>query len=134
MSWLFSGDVLGRFLNPQKRRAEATGDTDLLVVRRGMSPAFYFFCRIFAGERRLLMVEDRRVRNRRLRQRPTPSTDRREYDERRRATATMSHTDFWVVPGNRVDDAPAVSRPSSTSALHRSDSTARKHSHMRPAP
>ena len=85
------------FLRRLFNRREPAEDSEsyaLLVVRRGMSPAFHFFCSIFAKERGLVVVDDRRMTTRRRRQHPTPTTDRRHYQERR----AISRLDFWVVP------------------------------------
>ena len=99
-----------RLFNRRKYANEAENH-DLLVVRRGMSPAFYFFCSMFAKERGLAVVEDRRKKDRRRRQRPTPSTDRRTYAERR-AASRQTKEDFWVVRGTREEDvvAPSMTR------------------------
>jgi hypothetical protein len=51
---------------------------DLLVVRRGMSPAFYFYCQIIAAQQGLLVVEDRRA-------------------QRRHSDPPLWCQDFWVV-------------------------------------
>lgn len=68
MAWLVrAGGVLGRRWGRLLRKPP---DRDLLVVRKGMSLAYYFFCKMFAQERGLAMVLDRRRQSRRRRQRP----------------------------------------------------------------
>jgi hypothetical protein len=69
---------------------------DLLIVRKGLSPAYYFFCKMFAQERGLTMVLDRRRESRRRRQRPTPSIDRRSED-RRKPESILDKDEFVVV-------------------------------------
>lgn len=99
MGWLNSASGAFRhILRSRKRRkgAEAAATRDLMIVRRGMSPAFYFFCRLFASENSLHVVPDRRAADRRRRQRATPSIDRRRFD-RRMAENQWMKEDFLVV-------------------------------------
>lgn len=53
-----------------------------MIIRSGSSPSFYFFCRVFAKERNLVVLPDRRVGDRRRRQRATAAVDRRAQDRR----------------------------------------------------
>jgi hypothetical protein len=96
------GGVWQRLFNRRESTAAAGAGQDLLVVRLGMSPAFHFFCRIFAREHHLKVVPDRRATDRRDRERPCPSTERRLTDRRRRALEGV--VDFWVVRGDRTED------------------------------
>jgi hypothetical protein len=98
MRWLSS--ARGAFRHILTRGKRRTGsDTvarDLMIVRRGLSPAFYFFCRLFAKENGLTVVPDRREGDRRHRQRPTPTIDRRRFD-RRLAENRLVKEDFLIV-------------------------------------
>jgi len=99
MGWLNSASGAFRhILKSRKRRkgADAAASYDLMIVRSGMSPAFYFFCRLFANEHGLHVVPDRRAVDRRHRQRATPSIDRRRFD-RRTAENQWVKEDFLVV-------------------------------------
>jgi len=98
MTWLTSaGGAIRGFLNggnPVARPASAS--TDLMIVRTGLSPAFYFYCQVFATERRLQLVPDRRAGDRRHRQRPEASMDRRRSD-RRTTGGRWLKEDFVIV-------------------------------------
>jgi len=106
MGWLTSASGAFRhILKRRKRRkgADAAATRDLMIVRRGMSPAFYFFCRLFANENGLHVVPDRRAADRRLRQRAAASIDRRRFD-RRKAESQWMKEDFLVVRDPRSGD------------------------------
>lgn len=118
MGNMFSARRILRRLFNRRKPADEAESHDLLVVRRGMSPAFYFFCTLFAKERGLVVVEDRRRKERRRRQRPTPATERRQYAERRSGSRNVKE-DFWVVPGSRVEDGAAPGEASDTLDLSR---------------
>jgi hypothetical protein len=98
-----AGGFLGRIWRWLRRERPAR---DLLVVRKGLSPAYYFFCKMFAQERGLVMVLDRRRESRRRRQRPTASIDRRAED-RRKPESTLDKDDFVVVKAA----GPATAKP-----------------------
>jgi hypothetical protein len=74
---------------------------DLMIVRRGLSPAFYFYCHVFAKEHGFAVVPDRRLRDRRRRQRSTPTIDRRNLEERRGEPVRWRHEDFIIAPDPR---------------------------------
>ena len=105
MGWLSSAG--GAFRHILKRRTQRKGSgtalRDLMIVRRGMSPAFYLFCRLFANENGLKVVPDRREADRRHRQRDTPSIDRRRFD-RRLAENQWAREDFLIVRDPRKGD------------------------------
>ena len=84
MGWLNSTGGAIRHIFRKRERAipELPPKPDLMIVRRGLSPSFYFFCHVFAKEHGLTVVPDRRTRNRRRRQRATPTIDRRAQDRR----------------------------------------------------
>ena len=107
MRWLGGAAALiGRIWRWLRRERPAR---DLLVVRKGLSPAYYFFCKMFAQERGLVMVLDRRRESRRRRQRPTPSIDRRAED-RRKPESTLDEVDFVVVTALTAGAAKVESR------------------------
>jgi hypothetical protein len=94
MTWLEgAGGLVGRIWRWLRRERPAR---DLLIVRKGLSPAYYFFCKMFAQERGLDMVLDRRREPRRRKQRPTPTIDRRAAD-RRNPESNLDKDDFCVV-------------------------------------
>ncbi|HVF41246.1 MAG TPA: hypothetical protein VM939_15185 [Gemmatimonadaceae bacterium] len=68
----------------------------LMIVRRGMSPAFHFFCGVFAREHGFEVVPDRRQRDRRDRPVPTSIFDKRRSD-RRVINQSFGKQDFIVV-------------------------------------
>jgi hypothetical protein len=84
MGWLTStGDVLRHLFRKREREGrEPKPKPDLMIVRRGLDPSFYFFCHVFAKEHNLVVVPDRRLNDRRRRQRATPTIDRRAQDRR----------------------------------------------------
>ena len=99
MGWLNSASGAFRHILKSRKKGKGAGAAvtyDLMIVRRGMSPAFYFFCRLFANENGLHVVPDRRAADRRYRQRATPSIDRRRFD-RRMAENQWVKEDFLVV-------------------------------------
>jgi len=107
MTWLTSagGVVRNFFIRGQSPVSRDSANADLMIVRAGLSPAFYFFCQVFAKERRLQFVSDRRVNDRRHAQRPEPGLDRRQLD-RRMAENSGFQEDFRVV---RRDSRPGGS-------------------------
>ena len=97
MGWLSrAGGVLSIFGNRQRAEIAPAPEQDLMIVRRGLSPAFYFFCNIFATERGMKLVPDRRVKERRRWQRAAPASDRRRNDRRSNA-APWPKEDFIIV-------------------------------------
>ena len=118
MSWLnVAGGAATRLWRWMRRDKP---DRDLLVVRKGLSPAFYFFCKMFAQERGLEMVLDRRRDERRRRQRPTASIDRRAQERRGAESNALEKDDFCVVKGQRTSpsDEPPHGRPKSRRSDH----------------
>ncbi|MEX2016326.1 MAG: hypothetical protein WD873_06775 [Candidatus Hydrogenedentales bacterium] len=101
MSWLTSANgVLAHILRNRKPAdIPPTPEPELLIVRPGLSSAFYFFCDVFARERGLRLVPDRRAKERRRHQRAT-SIDRRQHDRRQRFSQ-WSKEDFIVVRNPR---------------------------------
>lgn len=84
MGWLGSASGVLRHLfriGPREQQLPKP-KPDLMIVRRGLSDAFYFFCHVFAKEHGLKVIPDRRVHDRRRRQRATPTIDRRHVDRR----------------------------------------------------
>ena len=121
MNWLFSSNsVVGRLFSWGRDESGPEGEPDLLVVRRGLSPAFYFFCQLFAKENQLVVVPDRRQKSRRRRQRPCPTTDRRQsYDRRGAGPIEVQRQDFWVVRRKRPMDGAldvSVFQPASSAS------------------
>jgi hypothetical protein len=102
MDWLSSAGGTFREILDRRKQASDSGDAaaDLMIVRRGMSPAYYFFCRLFAQENGLKVMPDRRAADRRRRQRPTASIDRRRLD-RRKADNHFVRQDFLIVRHSR---------------------------------
>jgi hypothetical protein len=83
MGWLNPVGVFRQiFRKRESANREPRPQPDLMIVRRGLSPSYYFFCRVFAKERNLAVVPDRRMRDRRRHQRATPTIDRRAQDRR----------------------------------------------------
>jgi hypothetical protein len=84
MGWFTSTGSAFRQIFRKRERVtpEPKPKPDLMIVRRGLSDAFYFYCHVFAKEHNLAVVPDRRVRDRRRRQRSTPTIDRRAQDRR----------------------------------------------------
>lgn len=101
-----AGGFVGRIWRWLRRERPAP---DLLVVRKGLSPAYYFFCKMFAQERGLTMVLDRRRESRRRRQRATPTIDRRAED-RRRPESSLDKDDFVVVKASEAVAAKVKSK------------------------
>jgi hypothetical protein len=69
---------------------------DLIIVRRALSPAYYFFLQTFAATNRLALLQDRRIDERR-RQLMRKFGDRRHGDRRGAEPPTWSQGDFIVV-------------------------------------
>lgn len=90
-----------------RKRDRATREpgptSDLMIVRRGLSPSFYFFCQVFAKEHNLVVVPDRRAHDRRRRERATPTIDRRAQDRRGEPPRWRSE-DFIVLRDPRRAD------------------------------
>lgn len=109
MNWLTSATTAVRNVLKKDeavdRKHEST-PSGLLIVKRGLSPAYYFFCGVFAKERGLEVVPDRRVNERRRWQRELPPDDRRSNDRRRES---WPNNEFTVVsapqdtPGTPAD-------------------------------
>ena len=96
--FLFGNGVVQRLFSGW-RLGEPARRPGLLVVRRGMSPAFHFFCEVLANQCSCVVVEDRRQGGRRHRQGETV-VERRHRDERRRADFRAE--DFWIIGGDRI--------------------------------
>ena len=95
MTWpKIAGGAVGAWWRWVRRE---TPNRDLLIVRKGLRPEFYFFCNMFARERGLMMVLDRRRTDRRRRQRPTASIDRRSHERRGLETNALDRDDFCIV-------------------------------------
>jgi hypothetical protein len=78
MTWLEgAGGLVGRTWRWLRRERPAP---DLLIVRKGLSPAYYFFCKMFAQERGLEMM-----------------LDRRRAEDRRKPESNLDKDDFCVV-------------------------------------
>ena len=92
-----AGDVVGLF----ERLKHAQPQTDqlgaLLIVPRGLAPDFYFFCDVFAKQRRATLVVDRRVDERRRLPRDVPLDRRREHDRRGHPPSTWIEGSFVLV-------------------------------------
>jgi hypothetical protein len=74
------------------------GKMERLIVRRSLSPAYYFFLQNFADANRITVTVDRRIEERRRHVRRTFGERRRE--ERRGAVPlSWSEGDFIVVRG-----------------------------------
>ena len=91
-----SGVLRHIFRNRKWAEQEPKPEPDLMIVRGGLSPTFYFFCNVFAKERGMELVPDRRATERRRRQRATASIDRRQND-RRQHSSHWPHEDFIIV-------------------------------------
>ena len=76
-------------------QTERTGN--IIIVRRGFPPHFYFFCDIFARQHQATIVCDRRAMNRRLRH-LRYFTNRRSDDRRGSPPASWQAGDFIWVP------------------------------------
>ena len=97
MGWFSrASGVLRSFGNRKRVEGAPAPEQDLMIVRRGLSPAFYFFCNVFAKEHDMKLVPDRRVNERRRWQRATPPSDRRQNDRRSNA-APWPKEDFIIV-------------------------------------
>ena len=68
----------------------------VMILRRGFSPAFYFFCQVFAKEHDLEVLTDRRMSNGRRRLDNSTTADRR-YADRRADSQWPKQQDFSVV-------------------------------------
>ena len=110
MGWLTSTGGVFRHIFRRRERAkrEPKPKPDLMIVRRGLSDAFYFYCHVFAKEHNLAVVPDRRVHERRRRQRATPTIDRRAHD-RRGDPVKWPSEDFIIVRDPRRTPRPEES-------------------------
>lgn len=106
MGWMLTSKrVVGRLFGRSKR-TEPQGEaaSEVLIVRRDMSPQYYFFFEIFAKQNRLNVVVDRRVDERRSR----PGhvfAERRSSDRRGPPPPTWDEGDI-VIPHDRQVEAP----------------------------
>jgi hypothetical protein len=102
MGWLNSTGGVIRHIFRKRERAipESPTNPDLMILRGGLSPSFYFFCQVFAKEHGLTAVPDRRTRDRRHAQRTTPTFDRRAQ-ERRGELVRWPLEDFIIVRDKR---------------------------------
>ncbi len=67
----------------------------MLIVRRGLSAAYYRFLTMFAVHRGLTVVLDRRVRDRR-RQPATTAQERRHLERRQAPPKTWETADYLI--------------------------------------
>ena len=72
------------------------GEIERLIVRRALSPAYYFFLQSFASANRIQLVIDRRVAERR-RQTHRGFGERRQFDRRGSIPVSWAQGDFIVV-------------------------------------
>lgn len=101
MRWFGSATgILRQFFSRSRAEELPKPNPDLMIVRRGLSDAFYFYCHVFAKEHGLKVVPDRRASDRRRRQRATPTIDRRQLD-RRGTPVNWPTEDFIIVPDPR---------------------------------
>ena len=107
MAWLSSANGVFRqiFRKRERVKPQPKPKPDLMIVRRGLSDAFYFYCHVFAKEHNLAVVPDRRLRERRRRQRATPTIDRRNID-RRGEPVKWPFEDFIIVRDPRRTPRP----------------------------
>lgn len=102
---LTSKRVVGRLFGRSKRTEQQDeAGSEVLIVRRDMSPQYYFFFEIFAKQNRLNVVVDRRVDERRSR----PGhvfAERRASDRRGPPPPTWDEGDI-VIPHDRQVEAP----------------------------
>lgn len=107
MGWFSSASGVVRDILGHEKRKPGNDNiaSGLLIVRRGFSPAYYFFCDVFAKEHGLRVVPDRRANERRHWQRDTPEDKRRNQDRR---NTRWPKEDFVVVrdpkPTPRLDN------------------------------
>jgi len=107
MGWLTAANGVFRHIFRKRERVEQepTSNPDLMIVRRGLSDAFYFYCHVFAKEHGFAIVPDRRVRERRHGQRATPTGNRRGFDRRGEPLRWPSE-DFIIVRDPRLAPRP----------------------------
>jgi len=74
---------------------------DYLIVRRGLAPSYYEFLKVFAAERHLKIIVDRRKADRRSARRPIEQ-ERRQADRRGPPPTTWRAGDFVVVRGREI--------------------------------
>lgn len=74
---------------------------DYLIVRRGLAPSYYEFLKVFAAERHLKVILDRRKADRRRARLPVED-ERRQLDRRGPAPRTWKAGDFVVVRGREL--------------------------------
>jgi hypothetical protein len=67
-----------------------------LIVRRGLAPSYYQFLKVFAAERQLDVILDRRKADRRNARQPVEQ-ERRQNDRRGPPPSTWYAGDFVVV-------------------------------------
>jgi len=87
--------VIGRLFRRMKR-TESSPTTGVMIVRRGMSSAYYFFLHAFARANRIELVRDRRTEDRRG-QVQHVSGEQRKNDRRGPMSTTWDEGDFVVV-------------------------------------
>jgi hypothetical protein len=71
---------------------------DYLIVRRGLAPSYYQFLKVFAAERQLQVIVDRRTAERRSARQPV-GAERRRQNRRGAPPSTWYAGDFVVVKG-----------------------------------
>lgn len=102
--WPALRTIAKRLVRTLMERPESSeGLSNTLVVRRGLSPDFYFFLQIFAKQRGTYMVLDRRVGDRRRLPRDI-GTERRRNDRRGAVPSTWSEGNFVCVRDSHIDE------------------------------
>lgn len=96
------GRLLGRAGDPEPPEMTAP---EVTIVRRDLSPEYYFFFEIFARQNGLKVIVDRRVDDRRRRPGDVPE-DRRSTDRRSSPPPTWTQADIVVPPQDRQATAP----------------------------
>ena len=92
--------VLARMYSSRKPPAvSAPGLTNVLIVRRALTPAHYFFLQAFAQSNGLRLMVDRRIHERRRETQHLFGDRRCGSDRRREAPATWHDGDFVVPRG-----------------------------------
>ena len=101
--------LLHRLFRPRRRPdPRFSAVREVLIVRRGMSPEYYFYLQKFAAANNVELIQDRRLDDRRHRALGIEE-DRRSDDRRTPPPATWSRGDVIVI---RPPDAQADLSPS----------------------
>jgi hypothetical protein len=91
------GQAIGHLREPVDR---VQASMDCVIVRRGLSEWYYRFLRVFAVNRGLDIIVDRRAGERRQIPRSSPE-DRRSRDRRGPTPPTWTKADFIVLKRDR---------------------------------